>query len=89
MKSISPPLPHADFDRWISTSWQTDQRYYQVDIMQDLFGTWLLKRSWGGLHSRLGNSKTLAARDYEHALRLLEEVAKHREKRGYMYTIQG
>ena len=79
-----PPLPRADFECWISESWQTEQRYYQADIMQDLFGTWLLKRSWGSLHSRLGNSKTLAAKDYAHALTVLEEIAKQRHKRGYI-----
>ena len=84
MTVTSPALPFADFERWISQSWGTDCRYYRADIMQDLFGTWLLKRSWGSLHSGLGNNKTLVARDYEHALTLLEEVVRQRQQRGYV-----
>jgi predicted DNA-binding WGR domain protein len=84
MNPDTPPLPFADFDRWITESWQTDQRYYQADIMQDLFGTWLVKRSWGGLGSRRGNSKTTSATDHDHALKLLSEVAKRRQQRGYV-----
>lgn len=81
----SPALTSTgcDFDRWVTLSWCTDCRYYQADIMQDLFGTWLIKRSWGGLGSRLGNSKIVAARDYDHAMQLLDGVAKERQQRGY------
>lgn len=84
MNSDTPPLPFADFDRWVTESWQTEQRYYQADIIQDLFGTWLVKRSWGGLGSRRGNSKTHAVTTYEDALQLIKEVSQKRQKRGYI-----
>lgn len=84
MTTTSPPLPHADFERWITECWRTERRYYQADILQDLFGTWLLKRSWGGLGSRRRSSMTHVVTAYEEALQLLDEVAKKRLKRGYV-----
>lgn len=84
MTSPALPFTGCDFDHWISQSWRTDRRYYQAEIMQDLFGTWVIKRSWGGLGSRRRTSKTLAARDYDHALKLLKDVVKQRERRQYV-----
>lgn len=70
-------------EKWITRRWTTDQRYYVVEIQQDLFGIWLVKRSWGGIGSRRGNSLTIPADSYEHALLLLAEVKKRRRTRGY------
>ena len=83
----SPTLSQIDFDRWLSESWQTDRRYYQADIMQDLFGTWVLKRSWGGLGNHRRNSKTHAFAQYEEALQFFGQVAKRRQQRGYAQVI--
>lgn len=84
MTDNTPILFHADFDRWISQSWRTDRRYYQVDISQDLFGAWVLKRSWGGLSNHQRNSKTHAFAEYEEALKFFGVVARKRQKRGYV-----
>ena len=81
--SDTSPLPSVHLDCWIKEYWTTTTRYYVAEIMQDLWGTWILKRSWGGLGNRRGNSKTVTASSYEHALSLLEEVAKQRKARGY------
>lgn len=78
------PLPYLGFEYWSKTCWQTATRYYVAEIMQDLFGTWVLRRSWGGRGSRAGNSKIVVATDYEHAVQLLETVAKQRKARGYI-----
>lgn len=83
MTSPSLPFTGCDFDHWITQSWRTDRRYYQAEIVQDLFGTWVLKRSWGGLGSRRRMSMTQAVESYSHALQLLEQVGKYRQKRGY------
>lgn len=81
----SAPFPsHTDFSRWLTQCWRTERRYYQAELMQDLFGTWLVKRSWGGLGSRARQSKTMPAADYDHALTLLEDVGKRRQQRGYV-----
>lgn len=78
------PLSYTQFDQWIKECWQTATRYYVAEIMQDLFGTWVLKRSWGGRGSRAGNSKVVVAADYDHAVKLLEAVAKQRTAHGYV-----
>lgn len=81
--SSSTPLPYA-VNCWSKTCWTTASRYYIAEVMQDLFGTWLLKRSWGGLGSRRGSSMTIPAENYEEALSLLADTAKRRRKRGYI-----
>jgi len=48
-----------------------------------LFGSWQLKRSWGALRSQRGNSITIPATDYAHALQLFNQVEKRRQARGY------
>ena len=71
-------------DRWLVQHWRTASRYYIAEVTQDLFGTWLLKRSWGGLGSRRGSSMTIPAENYEEALSLLADTAKRRHQRGYV-----
>lgn len=78
-------MPHQP-ERWITQRWQTARRYYVVEVTQDLFGNWLVKRSWGGLGSHRSNSVTMPANDYKQALKLLEDVAKRRQQRGYVCT---
>lgn len=69
--------------RWVTKRWETDCRYYVAELEQDFFGELQVKRSWGGRHSRRGNSMTIHADNYTHALHLLDEVAKRRKSRGY------
>ena len=70
-------------DQWITRRWETDTRYYAVEVCQDLFGEWLVKRSWGGQRNLRGNSLTTYAEDHAHALTMLDGVAKRRRARGY------
>lgn len=72
--------------QWITKRWETDRRYYVAELGQDLFGGWLIKRSWGGRHTHRGSSMTIHAHDYAHALHLLDEVAKRRKARGYTHV---
>lgn len=72
---------------WLSKRWQTDRRYYVVEVGQDLWGNWLVKRNWGGLRSRRGNSITMPADNYEHALELLAAIEKRRLSRHYTPTL--
>jgi len=81
--SSSTPLPYS-VDSWTKSCWTTASRYYIAEVTQDLFGTWLLRRSWGGLGSRRGSSMTITAENYEEALSLLDDTAKRRLKRGYV-----
>ena len=70
-------------EKWITRYWKTDRRYYQAEIMQDLFGVWIIKRTWGGLNSRRGGNDTKHANSYDEALQMLHSTAKRRIARGY------
>ena len=59
-------------------TWHTGRRYYVVEVIQDLFGTWAVESSWGSLQSRADNSKHVPAQSYEDALSQLERVSKTR-----------
>lgn len=85
MTETAPSSP-IEVDRWITKRWQTHRRYYVVEVTQNLWGNWLVRRSWGGLGNHRGNSMTTLAADYEQALQLLEEVTKRRQQRGYVCT---
>lgn len=76
--------PVPEIGQWATHRWQTSQRYYIAEIMQDLWGNWLLRRSWGGLGSRRGSNLTVPAESYEQALMLLADTAKRRQARGYV-----
>ncbi|MEM7132097.1 MAG: WGR domain-containing protein [Chloroflexota bacterium] len=75
-----------DTEKWQAKRWETERRYYVAELRQDLFGGWCIERHWGARYSRQGNSLTISANDYVHALELLEEVAKRRQLRGYAHA---
>ena len=33
---------------WLASRWERDSRYYELHLRQDLFGTRVLTRVWGG-----------------------------------------
>ncbi len=76
----------TDAEHSITTGWQKGNRYYVAELMQDMFGAWILKRTWGSIHTHRGHGKTLYADDYNHARKLLRDVEKRRKTRGYILT---
>ena len=75
-----------DTEHWLTYRWQKGNRYYVAELRQDLFGAWLLKRTWGSIHTHRGHSKTRYADDYEQARKLLRDVEKRRKARDYTQT---
>lgn len=67
----------------ITSSWRKGNRYYVVGVVQDLFGNWMVQRKWGSIQTNRGNTITLDAENYEHALKLVNDVEKRRKTRGY------
>jgi len=43
--------------------WYKGNRYYMVEVMQDFFGVWLFKCSWGSINTHWGRNVTLTADD--------------------------
>lgn len=59
-------------------------RYYQAELVPDLFGDWSLVRVWGGLGTPRGGYKITGLACYEDGLREIETLDTHRQKRGYV-----
>lgn len=68
---------------WQSISFQTETRYYQICLQQDLLGDWIVQRSWGGLHNRIHGSKQHAYPSLELAEKQLALLIKERHRKKY------
>lgn len=66
--------------RWINDA---TARYYQVHLIQDLFGEWTLIRVWGGLGTRRGAMRSTGVASYADGQAQLEAIGKRRRQRGY------
>jgi predicted DNA-binding WGR domain protein len=66
--------------RWINPD---TARYYQADLVEDLFGGWSVVTAWGGLMSQRGQIRTAWVATREQAEKRLEEIEKRRRARGY------
>ena len=67
----------------IMHKWVTPTRYYQLDASQDLFGVWIITRTWKGRFSKKGNSKTISVDNINHVELFISRIHKQRIKRGY------
>jgi len=67
--------------RWIQPE---KARYYQADLVKDLFGEWTLVCSWGGLGTALGGLSSTGVASFEEGLLRLEAVGKLRRRHGYL-----
>ncbi len=36
-----------ELELWQQSNWQKDTRFYCLELRQDLFGNWIVKRTWG------------------------------------------
>lgn len=61
--------------------WQTDTRYYEMQLVQDLLGDWCIQKYWGGRQRH--NAKTLYVQNMEEGEKLIEKTHKIRLSHGY------
>ena len=61
-------------------------RWYLLDIMQDLFDTWLVVRSFGSLTSRRGRTIYEVCDNEAHAWQQLTNIEYNKRQRGYVYA---
>ena len=66
--------------RWVNPD---NRRYYQADLVKDLFGDWTLVKVWGSLDSHQGNQKICLVSGKEKGLAEIQKLMKERECRGY------
>jgi len=67
--------------RWIQPE---TLRYYQADLVVDLFGDWTLVYAWGGLGAKRGSRRIKGMASKEEGLRQVAELDTYRRKRGYL-----
>jgi predicted DNA-binding WGR domain protein len=67
--------------RWINPH---NHRYYQADLVLDLFGDWTLVCAWGGLGTLRGGHSITGVSSRAAGLQKIEALGVHREKRGYV-----
>ena len=67
-------------NRWINPA---KGRYYQVDLVQDLFGDWTVIQSWGAVGSKRGRVRIVYVPSYAAGLERLAAIGKRRQQRGY------
>jgi hypothetical protein len=66
--------------RWVHSE---KRRYYQADLIADLFGDWSLVTAWGGLDSHRGQVRRTWMPSREDGLKRLDQIGKRRRQRGY------
>ena len=72
-------------EKWQYSSWEKDTRFYLLELCQDIFGNWIIKRTWGSavkLDFCCSNSTVYS--DYQTGLLWYEKQASRRQKRGYV-----
>ena len=59
-------------------------RYYQADLVMDLFGDWTLVYCWGGLGSRRSGYRLEGVSSYAEGLGRIDALNRRRRQRGYV-----
>ena len=74
-----------DLENWQSSRWQKGTRYYGIELCQNLFGDWVIRRTWGR-NNTVGSGKLLTITCYsrEEALEIYQKQQARRTKRGYI-----
>ena len=71
-------------EKWQCSLWQKDTRFYRLELGQDLWGQWIVKRTWGSaVKLDHGRSNSTVCPDYETGLLWYEKEMSRRRKRGY------
>ncbi len=71
-------------DKWLQSQWRRDTRFYTLTMKQNLFGEWIVTKTWGSAVNRgFGKSKDLNCPNYYAALTTYVKLQERREKRGY------
>ena len=77
---VTHPLPIA---APIVLYFQSLTRVYRAELDQDLLNDWIVMLSWSGKSNRRGGQQVKVVPNSEAGVRLLKEVIKTRERRGY------
>lgn len=71
-------------EHWQSSSWIKETRFYSICLCQDLFGRWIVQRTWGRNQTKgAGQSLTTDCQDYQQGLTIFQQQQARRLQRGY------
>jgi hypothetical protein len=65
--------------------WETLERWYEVEVLYDLLGDWVVMRRWGGKGSDRHGKRTVLISDESEGQRIIEKVDKVRLSRKTPY----
>ena len=68
---------------WTRHRWESNTRYYEVLLHQDLWSNWIVTRIWGSRNTRLGRFKSDPCASYQDGLKMLRGIHRRRLQRGY------
>ena len=69
---------------WQCSIWQKDTRFYTLELTQDLFGNWIVKKTWGSaVKLDFGRSNSIICPDYQTGLLWYSKQLARRQQRGY------
>lgn len=60
------------------------KRYYQIFLSRDLLNDWVVTKSYGSLQNAMGKVTHIACPSLEDAKKLIDQITRTREKRGYV-----
>ncbi|WXG53370.1 MAG: WGR domain-containing protein [Candidatus Sedimenticola sp. (ex Thyasira tokunagai)] len=69
--------------------WTKGTRYYSVRLERDLFGAWVVTRTWGRIGTSMGRIRSDPASSFEEGLSQIEAIEKNRVSHGYTRIQQG
>jgi hypothetical protein len=65
--------------------WETAERWYEVEVLYDLLGDWVVMRRWGGKGSDRYCKRTVLISNESEGQRIIEKVDKVRRSRKTPY----
>lgn len=74
-------INHRSYLRWENSQ---KKRYYEVRLLQNLFGEWELFCVWGGVGTNLGNAKSMPIVSREDAYGQIDQIAARRKQHRYL-----
>lgn len=69
--------------------WESEYRWYEAELVNDLFGDWLVVRRWGGLYSERHGTKTEVVPDLLTGVAQLHAIDRERHARKPPYMRMG
>jgi predicted DNA-binding WGR domain protein len=72
-----------DHKNYYCFEWYNTTRYYCLEISKDLFGMWLVTRTWRSRVTKKGRSLTISVDTDEQMHRWITQVTDQRKRRGY------